>query len=335
MSGLARTDTARSPRDRIDPELAQALALVPKTSAGIFDLSDIEGTRAAIHAMADAAPASAHDGDVAVEVHEVRRPDGSVLGVRVLRPVALSGPIPALVWFHGGGQVLGYAGQEDSYLEPIVAQVGCLVVSVDYRLAPEAPSPAAAEDAHLGYSWLRSEAAGLGIDPDRIGIAGASGGGCIAAALALMIRDRGTPPPLFQALNYPMLDDRNETASSHEITDIGVWDRPTNILAWKAILGDRVGRADVSPYSVPARADDLTGLPPTFIAIGELDLFRDEGLAYATNLMSAGVPVELHVYPGAYHAWDLFAPGSGLAATFTQAWFSYLARHLRTLSSTG
>jgi acetyl esterase/lipase len=315
-----------TPRERLDPELAAALAALPMTEGRLFDLSDIAGTRAAICQMAAAdAAAAIADTSVSVEVFDAVGSGGPNVSIRLFRPTVRPASLPALLWFHGGGQVLGFAGQEDTYLKRVCRVVGCMVASVDYRLAPEARSPAAAEDGYLAYQWLRRETSNLGIDASRIGLAGPSGGACIAAAMTLMIRDRGAPPPRFVALICPMLDDRNETASSHEITDIGIWDREANLLAWKAILGNQAG-ADVSPYAAPARSGDLTGLPPTFIAVAELDVLRDEGLAYATKLMASGVPTELHVYPGAFHTWAFFAPASGLATSFFHTWFSYLSR---------
>lgn len=317
----------KNAHERIDPELAEVLKAVPMTEAGVFDLSDLQGTRAGVRAFAEAIAAQIPD-EPSVSVEEVQAPrsDGSALAIRLLRPTEATGPLPVLVWFHGGGQVLGYAAQDDPTLKHLVLEVGCIVASVDYRLAPEAPAPAAAEDGLLAHRWLRSQAAALGIDEGRIALAGQSGGGGIAAATALMIRDQGEPAPLFQALSYPMLDDRNTTASSHEVTDIGIWDRATNILAWNLILGDRAGADEVPPYSAPARTTDLTGLPPTFIAAAELDVFRDENLSYATRLQASGVPVELHLYPGAYHAFDLFAPEAAVSAAYVHAWHGYLRR---------
>lgn len=220
----------KNAHERIDPELAEALKAVPMTEAGVFDLSDLEGTRVGVRAFAEAIAAQMPDEpSVSVEEVEVLRPDGSVLAIRLLRPTAEAGPLPVLLWFHGGGQVLGYAAQDDPTLKRLCLEVGCIAASVDYRLAPETPAPAAAEDGLLAYRWLRQQAAALGIDEARIALAGQSGGGGVAAATALMIRDQGEPAPLFQALSYPMLDDRNTTASSHVITDIGIWDRATNI----------------------------------------------------------------------------------------------------------
>ncbi|MFD3942015.1 alpha/beta hydrolase [Streptomyces sp. NPDC058579] len=241
---------------------------------------------------------------------------------------ATPGPLPVIMWFHGGGQVLGFAAQDAPWLKQLAAALGCAVAAVDYRLAPETPAPGAAEDGYTAYRWISDNATDLGLDPTRVGLAGQSGGGGIAATTALVIRDRGAATPLFQMLMYPMLDDRNTTDSSREFTDIGIWDRSTNLLAWQAVLGDRAGTEDVTPYCAASRATELDGLPPTFIGVGELDVFRDESLDYAALPRAHGVPVELHLYPGAYHAFDLFAPQSHLAESFRHTWNNYLARHL-------
>ncbi|MFF4925937.1 alpha/beta hydrolase [Kitasatospora sp. NPDC001261] len=320
------------PRLLVDPELRRALDAVPMTPNGAFDLTDIPATRETLRAFAAAvADSTPDDPSVTVTEHRATRPDGPDVPIRLLRPTTAGpGPLPVLLWFHGGGQVLGFAAQDDPWLKRLSTRLGCAVAAVDYRLAPETPAPGAAEDGHAAHRWLLHEARALGLDATRIGIGGQSGGGGVAAATALLVRDHGGPTPLFQALMYPMLDDRNRTASSHEITDLGIWDRATNLLAWRAILGDRAGTDQVSPYAAPARAADLGGLPPTFVAVGELDSFRDEDLDYAMRLRAHGVPVELHLYPGAYHAFDLFAPESQLAESFEQAWLGYLARHFRT-----
>lgn len=314
--------------ERLDPELAQALAAIPKGPQGVFDLTDIPATRIAVRAFAESIAAQSPD-DPSVTVEEyialgANHPDVSL---RLLRPRSLDAtPQPALLWFHGGGQVLGYAAQDDAYLKPLCATVGCITIAVDYRLAPEAPAPAAAQDGALAYRWVLEHAEELGIDPHRLGIAGASGGGGIAAATAQIIRDQGLPAPLFQSLIYPMLDDRNETPSSTQVTDLGIWDRHANLLAWQAILPEGVGSETLPSYAVAARAESLDGLPPAFIAVGELDLFRDEDLDYSRRLLEAGTAVELHLYPGAFHAFDLFAPTAAVSRAFTEAWFGYLAR---------
>lgn len=306
----------------VDPELADALKALPIGPAGLFDLTDIPGTREALRSF----PADEDESlPVSVEEYHASRPNGPDVPIRLLRPQGADGPLPVLLWFHGGGQVLGFAAQDDFWLKPFSLAAGCAIAAVDYRLAPETPAPGAAEDGFAAYRWLGQEADRLGLDGTRIGIAGQSGGGGIAAATTLLIRDRDASAPLFQSLLYPMIDDRNLTPSSQEITDLGIWDRATNILAWQAILGGRQGADDVSPYSAPARAEDLSGLPPTFVAVGELDCFRDEDLAFATRLREHGVPVELHLYPGAYHAFDLFAPNSRLGMSLQRSWLSYVS----------
>ncbi|WAL68706.1 alpha/beta hydrolase [Amycolatopsis cynarae] len=317
------------PRPAIDSELATALQAMPIGPNGLFDLTDVPATRQAVNALAESIADTIPD-EPTVTAHEIHVPrDGAPeVPVLLLRPQNAPGALPVIMWFHGGGQVLGSAAQDAPWLKQLSAVLGCAVAAVDYRLAPETPAPGAAEDGYTAYRWISDHATDLGLDSTRIGLAGQSGGGGIAAATALLIRDRGAVTPLFQLLMYPMLDDRNTTDSSREITDIGIWDRATNLLAWQAILGDRVGTEDVTPYCAASRAADLAGLPPTFIGVGELDVFRDENLDYAARLRTHGVPVELHLYPGAYHAFDLFAPQSQLAESLRHAWNNYLARHL-------
>ncbi|AZM62404.1 MULTISPECIES: alpha/beta hydrolase [unclassified Streptomyces] len=318
------------PRSRpaIDSELAAALQAMPIGPNGIFDLTDIPATRQAVRALAESVAGTVPD-EPTVATHEIQVPraEGPDVPILLLRPRNPTGPLPVLLWFHGGGQVLGFAAQDAPWLKPLSAALGCAIALVDYRLAPETPAPGAAEDGYTAYRWISDNAADLGLDPARVGLAGQSGGGGIAATSALLIRDRGAETPLFQLLMYPMLDDRNTTESSREITDIGIWDRSTNILAWRTVLGDRTGTEDVTPYHAASRATDLAGLPPTFIGVGELDVFRDENLDYAARLRAHGVPVELHLYPGAYHAFDLFAPRSHLATSFHRALNDYLVRH--------
>ena len=318
------------PRSRpaIDSELAAALQAMPIGPNGVFDLTDIPATRQAVRALAESIASTVPD-EPTVTAHEIQAPraEGPDVPILLLRPQNAPGPVPVLVWFHGGGQVLGFAAQDAPWLKPLSAALGCAIALVDYRLAPETPAPGAAEDGYTAYRWISDNATDLGLDPTRIGLAGQSGGGGIAAATALLIRDRGAATPLFQLLMYPMLDDRNTTDSSHEITDIGIWDRSTNLLAWQAILGDRAGTEDVTPYAAAARATDLAGLPRTFIGVGELDVFRDEDLDYAARLRAHGVDVELHLYPGAYHAFDMFAPQSHLATSFHHTLNDYLVRH--------
>jgi acetyl esterase/lipase len=209
---------------------------------------------------------------------------------------------------HGGGYVLGSARSSDATNRALVAELNCAVFSVEYRLAPETPYPGPLEDCYAALAWLHAHAGDLRINTTRIGVAGESAGGGLAAALALLARDRGKLPVAFQHLIYPMIDDRTGApGSTCENAFVGhhVWTRTQNVFGWTALLGTAPGGADVSPYAAPARAINLEGLPPAFIAVGALDLFLEEDLAYAQRLARAGVPIELHVYPGAFHAFNM------------------------------
>ena len=214
------------------------------------------------------------------------------------------GPFPCIYHIHGGGYVSGSAAVLEFMHRPLAEQLGCVIVSVDYRLAPETAFPGNIEDCYAGLAWTFAHASDLGIEPSRIGIAGESAGGGLAAALALMARDRGEYRLAFQALTYPMLDDRTCTADPHPFAGEFLWTPHNNRFGWTALLGEDPGGADISPYAAPARATDLSGLPPTFLMTGSLDLFVDENIDFARRLIRAGVPTEFHIYPGAFHAFD-------------------------------
>jgi acetyl esterase/lipase len=241
---------------------------------------------------------------------------GPAMRVRVYRSNDQQSKLPALYWIHGGGYVMGDIDYDDRLMMQMVKRIGCVAASVDYRLAPEHPFPTPVEDCYTGLKWLFTHADELGVEPSRIAIGGPSGGGGLAAGLGLMVRDRKEVPVVFQLLIYPMIDDRNATPASYAITDPRVWNRESNRLGWKAYLGRDGGGAGVSPYAAAARATDLTNLPPTYISVGTLDLFVDENIEYAQRLIQAGVPTELHVYPGAFHGFDLFAPSARVSKQF-------------------
>jgi acetyl esterase/lipase len=224
--------------------------------------------------------------------------------------------LPALLWIHGGGYVLGSV-ERDDLLAKHLARVGqCVVASVEYRLAPEHPFPAPVEDCYAALKWLSTHSADLGVNKSRIAIGGASAGGGLAAGLALVARDRAEVDVAFQLLIYPMIDDRNIVPASETAPDTFVWTRENNRMGWRAYLGREPGGADVSPYAAAARATDLRGLPPAYIPVGDLDLFLDENITYAQRLLTAGVPTELHVYPGAFHGFNGFVPGAEVSRRF-------------------
>jgi acetyl esterase/lipase len=244
---------------------------------------------------------------ISVSERYVPGPEGAPeVRVLVYQPTTASTPLPALLWIHGGGYVLGSADQDDLGVKNIVSTVGCAAVSVDYRLAPETPHPGPVEDCYAALKWLYTHAEELDVDPSRIAIGGGSAGGGLTAALALLTRDRGEVPLVLQLLIFPMLDDRTVTAADpHPYTGEFIWTHESNRFGWTSLLGQEPGGPDVSPYAAAARAEHLEGLPPTFINVGSLDLFLEENMEYARRLMRAGVPTELHVYPGAYHGFGM------------------------------
>jgi triacylglycerol lipase len=231
--------------------------------------------------------------------------------VRVHRPVALAAPAACIYSIHGGGYVLGSYEMDDFFLDRYCNEFGCVGVSVEYRLAPEHPYPAPLDDCYAALAWTSAHAVDLGIDPARIAVAGASAGGGLAAALALLARDRGEYALAYQLLIYPMIDDRMAMPSS--TLDTVVWTPKANVLGWRAYLGHEPGADGVPSYAAAARADDLTRLPPAWIGVGALDVFRDENITYAQRLLGAGVPAELHVYPGAPHGFESICPDAAVA----------------------
>lgn len=299
----------------IDPELAAALAALPPQPDHAALRADAQsgrpGLKQFIAAMKPLLPVLE---DIAAEDRVVPGPAGaSELQVRVYRPRATTGRLPAVLWIHGGGYVTGSLELESPITQQLAGATPCVVVTPEYRLAPEHPYPAALEDCYAVLRWLVAEADALGIDAGRLAVAGASAGGGLAAALALLARDRGEFRLTFQMLIYPMLDDRNVAPASAAVPDSLLWSRAANRFGWQSYLGREPGADDVSPYAAPARATTLAGLPPAYISVGSADLFLDEDVAYATRLLAAGVPTELHVFPGAYHGFENIAPDAALS----------------------
>jgi len=317
----------------MDPELrAGFVQMLPFFSNRPSDLIEV---RKFIEEMLAAANAWQPKNDrVMVEDRSVPGPTGAPdVPVRIYTPAARTGTLPGLLYIHGGGFTLGNLDTEDLSCRHIVEEVGCVVVSVDYRLAPEHTFPAAPEDCYATLRWMAAHAEELGIDPTRIGVRGGSAGGGLCAAVALMARDRKEVKLIFQMPLYGCLDDRHITPSSHEIAaDDMIWGRPASLKGWEAYLGEN-HQGDVSPYAAPARAADLSGLPPAYLCIGELDLMRDENIEYAMRLMQAGVPAELHVYPGAFHGFEGLVPNAAVSIRaineYTDALKRGLSRNLK------
>jgi acetyl esterase/lipase len=299
-----------SRRDLIDPESRIPLeGLLQALPGGFNAIPDIVARRAAVEQMLALLPVPENT-NVTKEDRTVPGPVGEPdIAVRIYRPNGTSGPMPGIYYIHGGGMVLGDIAGEDASAARLSEEVGAVVVSVEYRLAPEHPHPSPVEDCYAGLVWTAKNAVELDVDPDRLAIYGGSAGGGLALGCALLARDRGGPALHFMMPIYPMIDDTNTTPSSHEITDIGIWDREGNAEAWAWYLGGK----EADHYAAPSRAADVSGLPPAFIDVGTVDLFRDEDIAFAQRLMQAGVPCELHITPGSYHASEVFAPEAALS----------------------
>lgn len=304
---------------RVHPELQDVLQQLPE-----FHLpGDLEKARK------NPQPAFRKSDQVTIHDRTIQGAGGQEMLVRIYEPVKRDeNGVPALLWIHGGGYVMGHPGYDDNLCQTFAEAAGCIVFSPDYRLAPEHPFPAGLEDCYATLVWIHEQAESFGIDRERVAIAGASAGGGLTAALALLARDRGGPHICFQMPLYPMIDDRNTTPSSHEITHPAVWNRNNNVAAWAMYLG-KEGAEEVSPYAAPSRAENLAGLPPTYTCVGQLDPFRDETMDYVMRLAQAGVDVEFHLYPGGYHAFEVAVPDAEISIRTRNDYVRALAGALR------
>ena len=312
------TDDIRvAPRDLLDAEVAEAAELVPFDDLTADVLRDLRSVGAIEVPLSDA-----------VERTDSAVPGDPEIPVRIHRPKGFDGVLPCVYSMHGGGYVIGSYAMDDPVFDDLCPKIGFVGVSIDYRLAPETTYPGPLEECYRGLHWIHDHADELGVDADRVGVMGVSAGGGLAAALTLLARDRGELRVDFQLLESPMLDDRQVTPSSRQ-DGLPVWSRSSNSFGWKSYLGDLYGREDVPYTAAPARATDLTGLPPAFVSVGAVDGFRDEDVDYAVRLNQAGVPTELHVYPGACHGFFLLAPDAPVTQQCMRNMEDWLRRQLR------
>ncbi len=309
-----------TPREQLDPEIAEAVRAM---SIPDLDENLLQEMRAFSF------PGPELSDLVTREEMEVpgAKPGDLPVPVRVHSPVDRSVQLPGVVAIHGGGYVIGDRSMYDGLFDRWCLDPGLVGVSVGYRLAPETPYPGPLEDCYRALKWTAANAEALGIDPSCIGLYGASAGGGLAAGLALLARDLGEFDVVFQFLQYPMLDDRQATPSS-QLDDLHIWSRRSNTFGWEAYLGALYGRHDVPIHAAPARAEDLEGLPPAYICVGDMDGFRDEDIAYAQRLLQAGVPTELHVFPGVPHGFELMGD-SGIARQSTLNADEWMRRQIR------
>jgi triacylglycerol lipase len=292
-----------------------------------LNAQDVTGLRAMMKAMVESMPPPPDDG---VEVKERRIPGSAgAPDVRVLvyTPPGIRGPLPVHLDVHGGGYIAGSADIDNVMCRRMCVAVGCAVVSVDYRLAPEVKFPGALEDCYAALQWVHAHGAQMGLDVSRITIGGESAGGGHCAAMAIRARDRSGPRILLQLLGQPMLDDRTgTTADPHPYAGEFVWTPHLNRIGWTSLLGVEAGTAAIPAGAVPARVEDLSGLPPAFIVIGALDLFIEEAIEYGRRLIRAGVPTELHVLPGGFHGSASIVPDAATSIAYFNLQYEALRR---------
>lgn len=306
----------------LDPDLAAVVASLPE-----MNLSDLAALRAL-----PPSPTLPYDG---VDVVVVAAPglDGAPdVPVRLMRPAGVTRVLPVLLALHGGGFVIGRAEDFDYFCLEVVRRLGIAVANVEYRLAPETPFPGPQDDCTAALRHVHARAAELGLDPERIAVGGSSAGGGLAAGTVLRARDEGGPPVAFQLLLSPAIDDSLDSPSMTELVDAPLASSAAEGAVWRHYLGADYGGPDdpdVSPYAVPARAKDLSGLPPTHIAAMEVDPLRDSNIQFALRLLAAGVRTELHSHPGTFHGSVELAPHAESSARIQQGLLDALRRGLR------
>ncbi|EHR52435.1 esterase/lipase [Saccharomonospora marina XMU15] len=336
MKISARTGAATrpGPPPRFDPELAGPVARLRRELDLPLTRDKITASRARGAAGTLSDDEIRRGGAFDFEEHHAPGPSGAE-SVRLLvcRPTRTPPPHPVLFNIHGGGMVAGgYRAVDLADELERAEELQCAVVSVEYRLAPEHPDPAPVEDCYAGLRWVMGAAADQGLRPEAVVVSGNSAGGGLAAGVALLARDRGGPRPLGQLLQCPMLDDRCDTPSSVQQAETGLWDGTSDRTGWTALLGDRRGTTDVSPYAAPARATDLARLPPAYLDVGAVEALRDSTVDYASRIWLAGGDAELHIWSGAFHSFDWWVPDAAVSRAARRSRVDWLRRLLRRAS---
>jgi acetyl esterase/lipase len=297
--------------DAFHPDLRRAARWLPRAAIGPRSLKAVRMGTALLAKMPAKNVALASLGSISVRVH---------------RPARMEQHVPALLWMHGGGYVMGTAAQDDGLCRHLAQTLGIVVASVEYRLAPEHCFPVPLHDCHDALVWLAGQPY---VDATRLAVGGASAGGGLAAALALLAHERGEVELALQLLAYPMLDDRTATRTGLDESNFRLWNNKANHFGWQSYTGHPPGSAEIGGLAAPSRYQDLSGLPPAWIGVGSLDLFHDEDVAYAHRLREAGVQCELEVTEGAFHGFDIVQPKAGVSQSFRSSQATALEAALR------
>lgn len=310
--------------EKVHPELQNMFAALPKV---LYTRGNLADQRKEMYEFAAGmAESLSLNDEVLISERNIPGAEGDPdVRIKIYEPRVKNHTLPGVLYIHGGGYILGSADMMDYTLQELVSELECVIVSVDYRLAPEHPFPAPLEDCYAALTWFSGNAEKLGSDSSRIAVFGPSAGGGLTAAVSLLARDRNGPPIMFQMPLYPMLDDQLLTKSSNEITDDRVWNKAKSQLGWEMYLGEK---GQESPYAAPARAADLSGLPPTYTCVGDLDPFRDETINYVSRLTQAGVPTEFHLYPGCFHGFEEYFPSAEVSQRVVKEYQTALKRAL-------
>ena len=306
----------------IHPELRNLVRFVPPMPVSRYTLGLLRGAMRLV-------PGRRLPADVSIQNLEVQNTaQRQPVRIRLYRPASLTALAPAMVWMHSGGYIMGVPEMDDATCALYAREVGMIVVSVDYSLAPQHPYPQALEECYAVLKWVQKHAHAQGIDTSRIAVAGASAGGGLAAALAQLAHDLNEVEVAFQLLLYPMLDDRTSSDAGPNQSKHFIWTHQDNRFGWNAYLGNEDVTADGRRYAVPARRPKLSGLPAAWVGVGTADLFHEEDVAYAEALSRSGVDCELCVVPGAFHAFDWMAPNAAVVKAFRESQLTALRRHL-------
>ncbi|WP_048746620.1 alpha/beta hydrolase [Paenibacillus sp. P22] len=310
--------------NKLNPEIKEMFSYLPEV---IYTRENLNAKRNEMNEMfaGIAATLPANDAVLTSEKHVPGAEGDPDVRIKIYEPRVKEETLPGVLYLHGGGYILGSADMMDPTLQQLVSELDCVIVSVDYRLAPEHPYPAPLDDCYAALIWFSKNAEELGVDSSRIAVIGPSAGGGLTAAVSLLARDRKGPAIAFQMPLYPMIDDRMTSKSFNQITDRRVWNDEKTQFGWKMYLGDL---DEGTQYAAPARATDLSGLPPTYTCVGDLDPFRDETIDYVTRLTQAGVPTEFHLYPGGFHGFEEYFPTAEISRRVVDGYKTALKRAL-------